>query len=69
MWLMMFLSYIAVAYIDTKGLKKLNDKGLKPFYMALMAISCAIGTISGYAPDMPSPIEPIKKLVLSLFYN
>jgi hypothetical protein len=66
---MMLLSYTVVTYIDTGGLKKLNEKGLLPLYLTLMALSCAIGTVGGYAASMPSPMDPIKRLVMSIFYN
>lgn len=69
MWFMMILSYVIVTYMDTRGFKRINEKGLLPFYLALMALSCAIGTASRYVANMPSPIEPIKKLVMSVFYQ
>jgi uncharacterized membrane protein SirB2 len=66
MWIMMILSYIAVAFIDTKGFSNTNDKRIIALYVALMALSCAIGIANGYVPDMPSPAEPIRKAIESI---
>lgn len=66
MWIMMILSYTVVAFIDTKGFKRTDSKGILALYIFLMVISCAIGIANGYIPDMPSPAEPIREIVLSI---
>lgn len=64
--MMMILSYITVSLIDTKGFKNISNKGILALYVVLMIISCGIGIANGYVPEMPSPAEPIRKLVLSI---
>lgn len=66
MWMMMILSYIVVAFIDTKGFRNTDSKGILALYILLMMLSCAIGIANGYAPDMPSPAEPIKKIISAI---
>jgi glycerol uptake facilitator-like aquaporin len=66
MFVMMVLSYAITAFIDLKSNYKKQDKVKLAVYFTLMAISCAIGSISGYAEKMPSPAEPIKNIVFTL---
>lgn len=66
MWAMMLISYFVVSYIDTKAFTRLNEKGMLPFYIILMAASCIIGTAFRYVKYMPSPADPIKDIVLFL---
>lgn len=66
MWMMMILSYIVVAFIDTKGFKNTDSKGILALYILLMMISCALGIANGYVLDMPSPAEPIRKIISAI---
>ena len=64
MWIMMLLSYAIVSLIDTKGFTNAGSKGILTLYIVLMTISCAIGIANGYVPHMPSPADPIRKVIL-----
>lgn len=66
MWVMMIISYFVISYIDTKSFTKLKEKGIMPFYIILMLISCVIGTSSAYINKLPSPADPIKNFIMSI---
>lgn len=62
----MIISYIVTAYLDLKATFHKQGKAKLTVYFVLMAISCTIGIANGYVMDMPSPAEPIKKLVFAI---
>ncbi len=67
MWVIMIISYFVISYIDTRAFTKLKEKGILPLYIILMVISCAIGISSVYVSNLPSPAEPIKDFIKSIF--
>lgn len=66
MWIMMILSYTTVSFLDLKLTRGEKSKGQIFLYICLMAISCIIGTANGYVLNMPSPAEPLRRIVFSI---
>lgn len=66
MWIMMIISYMTVSFFDLKATKDKITAGKLMLYIFLMAVSCAIGIANGYVLDMPSPAEPLRRMVLSI---
>lgn len=63
MWMPMLISYTIVALIDLRIWYKDKDKRKLYIYLALMAISCMIGTANAGFTTVPSPARPIKQIV------
>lgn len=60
---MMLLSYAVIAILDLRATYHNQDKVKLYVYFMLMTISCAIGIAIGYMENIPSPAEPIKRIV------
>ncbi|MBC8061334.1 MAG: hypothetical protein H7Y18_11820 [Clostridiaceae bacterium] len=67
MFLLVIISYIIVMFFETPILLKEKNSGKIIFYFSLIIFSMIISVLLSLGVQLPSPSNPIKTIVISIF--
>ncbi|WP_298839246.1 hypothetical protein [Clostridium sp.] len=67
MFLLIIILYIIVVLFESDALFKEKNKGKIIFYFSLITFSMTISILLSLGVQIPSPSNPIKNLIISIF--
>lgn len=67
MVILVIISFLILIFFETVPLFKQNNKGKIIFYFILITFSMIISILLTLGVNLPSPSNPIKNIVISIF--